>query len=91
MGVLHALSGAVMMQPDPTIIDGNVTIDVGSNVTATQPPAQPATQPTTQPAPTPEQTTKPTAPAATSTVPTAGGVPPSSSVDQPQPYDPIAC
>jgi LCP family protein required for cell wall assembly len=86
LGVLHSLSGAVMMQPDSTIADGSVTIDVGSNVTAIQP-----APPTTQPAPTTGPAPKATSSSTTSTVPTAGGAPPSSSVDQPQPYDPIAC
>jgi hypothetical protein len=94
VGVLHSLSGAVMMQADPTIADGNVTVDVGSNVTAAQPAAAAAgtapPSPTPQPATNSSEATK-TTPPTTANVPTAGGVPPSSSVDQPQPYDPIGC
>jgi LCP family protein required for cell wall assembly len=71
--VLHDLSGAVMMYPDPAVADGNVTLDVGSLVTVTGPAAPPA------------------AASATTTIPTAGGHAPSSSTDQPQPFDPIAC
>jgi LCP family protein required for cell wall assembly len=87
LGVLQSLSGAIMMKPDPAVMDGKVILEVGSVVAVLATPSTPAspgqsattTSPSRQPA------------ATTSTVPTAGGLAPSSSVDHPASYDPVAC
>jgi LCP family protein required for cell wall assembly len=86
LGLRQRLSGAVTMYPDPTILDGHLTLDIGSVVavpappTAAPPPSPAASAPSASaPAPT------------TTTIPTAGGQPPSSSIDQAQPFDPTAC
>jgi LCP family protein required for cell wall assembly len=92
--VLHSLTGAVMMYPDPTVVDGSVTLNVGSavGVTASVPtPAATSTAPTAPTAATPPaaSTTRPAV--STTTIPTAGGLAPSSSTDQAAPFDPTGC
>jgi hypothetical protein len=93
LSVLRSLSGAVMMHGDPNVADGSVVVDVGSAVAVTA--ATTTTTPTTAtPASSAPPKTGSTTPGSTTTtpsIPTAGGQPPSSAVDQPQPFDPIAC
>jgi LCP family protein required for cell wall assembly len=84
IGLLDHLSGAVVINPDPTLPDGSLTLDVGSVVavtTPTPPPSATAGTGATQAGPATTATT----------VPTAAGQPPSSSTDQPQPFDPTPC
>ena len=81
LGVLGHLTGSVMMEPDPAVADGTVVIDVGSAVGVVPPAA---------PAPVATPTTAPRTPT-TAKLPTAGSQGPSSSVDQPQPFDPVPC
>jgi LCP family protein required for cell wall assembly len=93
LSVLRSLSGAVMMHGDPNVADGSVVVDVGSAV-AVAPPTATTTPTTSTPASSVPAKTGSTTPAPTTTtpsIPTAGGQPPSSAVDQPQPFDPIAC
>jgi LCP family protein required for cell wall assembly len=84
VGLLDHMSGAVIMNPDPTLPDGTLTLDVGSVVAVTTPTPPPSTTAGTA-------ATHAAPPATAPTVPTAGGQPPSSSTDQPQPFDPTAC
>ncbi len=92
LDVLGHLSGAVMLQADPSLPAGTVEVDAGSLLSVT--PAAP-----THTAPAPTTSVASTAPASTvtattsssTTVPTPQGEKPSSSTDQPQPWDPIAC
>jgi LCP family protein required for cell wall assembly len=83
LGLLQRLNGAVVMNADPAVADGSLTVDIGSAI-AVSTPAPSSTTATTTPAPA-------AAPSATTTIPTAGGQPPSSSTDQAQPFDPTAC
>jgi LCP family protein required for cell wall assembly len=99
LAVLHSLSGAVMLQSDPTVADGSVTLYLGSVVAftaaqsvATSVPTTAAT-PSTRPASstTSVATNASAAPSTTTPVLTAGGAAPSSAVDLPTSFDPIAC
>lgn len=100
LSVLHALSGAIIMQPDDTVPNGTITLDVGSNVAVSAPQVADGSSTTTSApnagvggagvgagAGAAKTTLSPTS----STVPTAGGRPPSSALDENQPYDPVAC
>jgi LCP family protein required for cell wall assembly len=93
--VLDHLSGAVMLQPDPSLPARTIELDAGSLLTVAAPaaPTNPTPSPTTTPAgAAPAPTTPPaTARPTTTTVPTPQGQKPSSSTDQIQPWDPIAC
>jgi hypothetical protein len=93
LSVLRALSGAVMMHGDPTVADGSVVVDVGSAVavTAAGAPTTPTTAIPGSTVPAKTGSTTPASSTTTSSIPTAGGQPPSSAVDQPQPFDPVAC
>jgi LCP family protein required for cell wall assembly len=100
LDVLGHLSGAVMLQIDPSLPAGTVEVDAGSLLSVTTPaPANPAAQApsagaaTTAPATGAPTTTAPATAvaAAAASVPTPGGEKPSSSTDQLQPWDPIAC
>jgi LCP family protein required for cell wall assembly len=82
-GLLDHLSGAVIMDPDATLPDGTLTLDVGSVVAVTTPTPPPST--------TASSATQAAPPTTAATVPTAGSQPPSSPTDQPQPFDPTAC
>ncbi|HLY81914.1 MAG TPA: LCP family protein [Acidimicrobiales bacterium] len=84
IGVLHVLTGAVMLEADPAIADGNVTVDVGSVVAVAAPAAATAAQPAATATPT-------TAAAGAPSIPTALGETPSSAEDQPAAFDPVAC
>ena len=99
--VLQSLSGTVMMQADPTLPEGIVGLDVGTAVSVSGPQSAAATGtgsasttstvvPTTSGKAGSTSTTA-TATATGPTVPTVGHQPPSSSVDQPAPWDPVAC
>jgi LCP family protein required for cell wall assembly len=93
LGLLQHLSGAVIINADPAVADGNLTLDVGSAVAVTVPPSPPvegAASPAAPNATTPAPNAATPAPT-TTTIPTAGGQPPSSSTDQAQPFDPTAC
>jgi hypothetical protein len=100
--VLQSLSGTVMMQADPTLPEGIVGLDVGTAVSVTGPQSAAATGtgsasttstvvPTTSGKSTSTSTTATATGSTVSTVPTVGHQPPSSSVDQPAPWDPVAC
>ncbi len=96
LGVMGNLTGAVMLNPDPTVTEGTVTIQIGSLVAVASPsaPASPATSPapaSTAPAASTGVTPSTQAPSATTTIPVPSGQAPSSAVDQPAPYDPTAC
>jgi LCP family protein required for cell wall assembly len=91
LAVVRSLSGAVIIHVDPTVADGGVVVDVGSTVSVITPAV-----PTTTTVPASASTTAPaktgTSTASTSTtIPTPGGQPPSPALDQPQPFDPVAC
>jgi LCP family protein required for cell wall assembly len=85
IGLLAHLEGAVVLQPDPTVTDGNLTLDVGS-VLGVGTASATSTPPVSQP---------PSAAIAATTsstlIPTALRRTPSSAQDQPQPFDPTAC
>jgi len=90
LGLLHDLSGAVMLAPDPVVPAGTVTLDLGSALTVTGSAASPLTAPTVPTGPTVPAGSA--TPASTTLAPApAGGLAPSSAVDQPAPYDPTAC
>jgi hypothetical protein len=93
LGLLHALSGAVVLAPDPAVPAGTVTLDLGSALTVTGSATSPTTAPTGPTGPTgPAVPAGSATPASTSLAPApAGGLAPSSAVDQPAPYDPTAC
>jgi LCP family protein required for cell wall assembly len=109
LDVLDHLSGAVMLQVNPSLPAGTVQVDAGSLLSVSAPaaptPVTPATatatatapvsQPTTAAAAGGVATTAPTVPSGTSptstALPTPNGETPSSSSDQLQPWDPIAC
>jgi LCP family protein required for cell wall assembly len=101
VGVLHNLAGAVMLNPDPTVPDGTVSVRVGSLVAVTAPAAAPAASPASATAPPTAPAPVPSAPAAapassatagpTTTIPLPSGQTPSSALDEPAPYDPTAC
>lgn len=102
LDVLGHLAGAVMLQPDPALPAGTVEVDAGSLLSVTGAPrpgtARPAPGPSstvsaTAAAAGTAATTSPTTTATTpvTTVPTPEGQKPSSSSDQPQPWDPVAC
>jgi hypothetical protein len=81
LGLLHVLSGAVMLDPDPAVAAGTITLDLGSALTVTGP----ASSPPAGPAGTATPTSTALAP------PPTGEHAPSSAVDQPAAYDPTAC
>ncbi len=96
LDVLGHLSGAVMLQPDPSLPARTVEVDAGSLLSVSAPAspgavtrAPSASAATTLPASTALPTAAATTPAAT--VPTPQGQKPSSPTDQLQPWDPIAC
>jgi len=102
LDVMKYLSGAVMLQVDPSLAQGDIQVDLGStvNVTAKAPTITPAaTAPTTAATPTTAVAPTTRAPAGRSTttvapttaVPTPGGNPVSAAADQEQPWDPRAC
>ncbi len=87
MSVLSKLSGAVVMEPDPALPAGTITVKAGTNfsvVSASQnsPAATTATTANTGSIPSSSTTTRP---------PTVGNQAPSSSVDNLTPYDPRPC
>ena len=84
IGLLGHLDGAIVLQPDPTVADGNLTLDVGSVLGVATPSATPAPAVNQAPSAAMAATTS-------STIPTALRRPPSSAQDQPQPFDPTAC
>jgi LCP family protein required for cell wall assembly len=93
LDVLGHLSGAVMLQADSALPAGTIEVDAGSLLSITN-----AATPTTSVAPTTTTSGASSSPAstapattATTTVPTPDGEKPSSSSDQLQPWDPIAC
>ncbi|MBV9660668.1 MAG: LCP family protein [Acidimicrobiales bacterium] len=87
LAVMGHLSGAVMLDQDPTVPAGTITVDAGS-VLAVTTPAAPASTASTAP---PQSTTTPSTSSPTTAVPTAGGTAPSSSSDELQPWDPRPC
>ena len=94
LDVLGHLSGAVMLQADTSLPAGTVEVDAGSLLSVT-PIAAVRTPPTptaSAAGPSSASTVPPTtASPTTTTVPTPEGEKPSSSSDQLQPWDPIAC
>jgi LCP family protein required for cell wall assembly len=95
LAVVRALSGAVSIHADPAVAEGGVVVDVGSTVAVITPAAATTTVPATASTTVPAKTGAPatTTPATTTptTIPTPGGQPPSPALDQPQPFDPVAC
>ncbi len=77
------LAGAAVLQLDPTVPPGTVTVEAGS-VLSTTPPASPASPTTTQPGAAPTSTTQ-------VTVPTPGGQTPSPSTAYMATWEPRAC
>jgi LCP family protein required for cell wall assembly len=91
LDVLGHLSGAVMLQADPSVPAGTLQLDAGSLLSVTA-PSQAGQAPTASVASTAAGSSVPaTASPTSTTVPTPDGEKPSSSSDQPQPWDPIAC
>ena len=103
LDVMKYLSGAVMLQVDPSLAQGNIEVDLGSTVDVSAKAATPTTASTTAAAPTtaapttaPPTTRSPTVRSSTTiapatTVPTPNGNPVSNAADQEQPWDPRAC
>ncbi len=90
LDVLGHLSGAVMLQVDPSLPAGTVQVDAGSLLTVTAPAGPTPTTPAAAPPSTTTAAAATTSPNSTM-VPTPQGETPSSSNDQLQPWDPIAC
>jgi LCP family protein required for cell wall assembly len=89
ISVMQHLSGAVMLDPDPSQPAGTITLDAGSALAVTTPaPSVSASQGTVASTPTSTATT-PTSTA--TTVPTPGNMAPTSSSDQLLPWDPRPC
>jgi LCP family protein required for cell wall assembly len=94
LGLLGHLSGAVLLHSDTTLAPSTLRVDVGSLVTvsATVGTTPPAGAPAASPASTPSTSSAAAAPTTTtSSIPTPQHQPPSSSQDQPAPFDPTAC
>jgi hypothetical protein len=98
LDVMKYLSGAVMLQVDPSLAQGSIEVDLGSTVNVSAKAVAPTTSSTSAAAPTTAAPTTrapavhastTTAPA--TTVPTPDGNPVSASADQQQPWDPRAC
>ena len=85
LGLLNHLEGAVMLQSDPTVPAGTLTLDVGSVVAIATP------TPAVVPVASQSSTSVRIASASNTTIPTALRQAPSSAQDQPQPFDPTAC
>ena len=85
LAVMSHLSGAVMLQSDPTVAPGTVVLDVGSTVAVITAAARPATTPATSSAGAPAPSTT------TTTVPSPQGQTPSSASDVLQAWDPRPC
>jgi LCP family protein required for cell wall assembly len=93
LDVLGHLSGAVMLQADPSLPAGTVEVDAGS-LLSVAPVAVVHTTPTSTTGvagAAPASTVAGPAGPTPTTVPTPQGQKPSSSTDQLQPWDPIAC
>jgi hypothetical protein len=103
LDVMKYLTGAVMLQVDPSLAQGSIEVDLGSTVNVSAKAVAPTTPSTSavSPAAAAPTTAAPTtrAPAVHSsttiapatTVPTPDGNPVSASADQEQPWDPRAC
>ena len=92
LGLLHNLNGAVMLNPDPTLPDGTVTLRIGSLLAVAAPAPSAPSLPSPPGAPsTTGQPASTVAPAPITTIPVPNGQTPSSAVDQAAPYDPVAC
>jgi LCP family protein required for cell wall assembly len=85
VAVIDHLSGAVMLNPDPKIAPGTVTVEAGTTFAVTTPAPAPPTAPTTSTTSAASSTTATTAP------PTVGGQAPSASADNLTPWDPRPC
>jgi hypothetical protein len=77
-----------MLQTDPTVAPGALTLDVGSVVGVAVAASQ---APATTPGPGATSRQPPKQPPTATTIPTALGQTPSSASDQQQPFDPTAC
>ena len=106
LDVMRYLSGSVMLQLDPSLPKGSITVDLGTTVSVSAKAASPTTSSTGAATPTTRAptTAAPTTAATTrapvhststvapaTTVPTPDGNPVSASADQEQPWDPRAC
>jgi LCP family protein required for cell wall assembly len=80
--LLQSLTGAVMMQSDPTVPAGTVALDVGTSLSTGTPSTGSAAA---------TSTAGSGRAAATSTIPTPGGQPISSATDHVTAWDPVAC
>jgi LCP family protein required for cell wall assembly len=100
--VMKYLSGSVMMEQSSSVAPGTIEVDLGSTVsvhakvttttTAAGSTTTTAGATTTTAAPTRAAATPTTRPGVTTTtVPTPGGLAPSSSADRQEPWDPRAC
>jgi LCP family protein required for cell wall assembly len=100
--VMKYLSGAVMLQVEPSLAQGDIQVDLGTTVAVSAKAAAPTTTPTnaaspTTAAPTTSATTRApalhgtTTVAPATTVPTPDGNPVSAAADQEQPWDPRSC
>ena len=86
------LTGAVMLNSDPTVPDGTVTLRIGSLLAVAAPAPSAPSLPSPPGAPsTTGQPASTVAPAPITTIPVPNGQTPSSAVDQAAPYDPVAC
>lgn len=84
VAVMDRLSGAVMLNPDPQIAPGTITVEAGTTFTvdsATPPPAASSGSSSAAAAPA----------SGAAAPPTVGGEAPSSSADNLTPYDPRPC
>ena len=97
LDVMKYLSGSVMLQLDPSLPKGSITVDLGTTVSVSAKAASPSSTSTGTATPTthtpttraPVHSSSTVAPA--TTVPTPDGNPVSASSDQEQPWDPRAC
>ena len=91
LDVMKYLSGAVMMRVAPSIVPGTIQVNLGSTVNVTTTHSPTATSAPTTSTPTTTKTTTAPKHSVATTVPTPGGLTPSSANDQQEPWDPRSC
>ena len=98
LAVMSHMTGAIMLNPDPNLTPGTVSVEAGSLLTVLPPAAATSTATTATPSTTtPTTATANTTPAVSPSTPTTLATPtpedetPSSSADQEQPWDPRPC
>jgi LCP family protein required for cell wall assembly len=82
IAVMDHLAGAVMLDPDPSLAPGTISVQAGSVLSVDSPASSAAHT---------SSTTAARATTTTTTPPTPGGQAPSSSADQQAPWDPLPC